>query len=130
RADAPASPGRERYERGTLRYNLGDFDAAIVEFKAAYEASRAPALLYNLAQAHRLNRDPERALYFYRTYLREAPDAENRAEAVAATVLDVVGAATAGVGALLVTVGYLEDERARRARLAVARGGLGLSWSF
>jgi tetratricopeptide (TPR) repeat protein len=82
RADA-SQVAREHYDRGTVRYTLGDFDGAITEFKLAYEASRAPALLYNLAQAHRLKKDPERAVYFYRTYLRELPDAPNRVDAEA-----------------------------------------------
>jgi hypothetical protein len=60
------------------RYNLGDFDGAIVEFEAAYASSRAPGLLFNLAQAHRLARHHDRALEYYRNYLRELPRAPNR----------------------------------------------------
>ena len=48
------------------------------EFKLAYARSQAPGLLFNLAQASRLNKDYEQALHFYRTYLRVRPDAPNR----------------------------------------------------
>jgi tetratricopeptide (TPR) repeat protein len=78
---ARQSQAREHYRRGMTRYNLGEFDAAIAEFKQAYELSHAPGLLFNLAQSHRLKRDYEQALYFYRTYLRVAPRAPNRADA-------------------------------------------------
>lgn len=36
--------------------------------------------LYNLGQSYRLANDAEQALYFYRAYLRTAPDSANRAE--------------------------------------------------
>ena len=63
------------------RYALGDFDAAVDEFKQAYELSQAPGLLFNLAQASRLGKDYEQALHFYRTYLRVRPNAANRKDA-------------------------------------------------
>ncbi len=69
---------REHYERGLAKYNLADFDAAIDEFKQSYELSKAPRLLFNIAQAYRLKKDWERALYFYDTYLRNDPKAPNR----------------------------------------------------
>ena len=59
-------------------YELGEFAAAVDEFKLAYARSQAPGLLFNLAQASRLNKDYEQALHFYRAYLRVRPDAANR----------------------------------------------------
>jgi len=73
----PADPAREHYERGLAKYNLAEFDAAIVEFKASYELSHAPRLLFNIAQAYRLKKDYESALYFYNTYLRADPNPPN-----------------------------------------------------
>ena len=69
---------RGHYERGLAKYNIADFDAAIDEFKQSYELSKAPRLLFNIAQAYRLKKDWERALYFYNTYLRNDPKAPNR----------------------------------------------------
>jgi tetratricopeptide (TPR) repeat protein len=79
-APAPPEPdaAREHYERGLARYNLADFDGAILEFKQSYEISKAPRLLFNLAQAYRLKKDYESALFFYNTYLRTEPSAPNR----------------------------------------------------
>lgn len=70
-------PAREHYEKGLAKYNLADFDAAIAEFKASYELSNAPRLLFNIAQAYRLKKDYERALYFYNSYLRAEPNPPN-----------------------------------------------------
>ncbi|HEX6835124.1 MAG TPA: hypothetical protein VF334_01055 [Polyangia bacterium] len=74
---APADEAREHYERGLAKYNLAEFDAAIVEFKQSYELSKAPRLLFNIAQAYRLKKDYESALYFYNTYLRADPNPPN-----------------------------------------------------
>jgi len=73
----PADEAREHYERGLAKYNLAEFDAAIVEFKQSYELSKAPRLLFNIAQAYRLKKDYESALYFYNTYLRADPNPPN-----------------------------------------------------
>lgn len=67
---AGADPAREHYERGLAKYNLAEFDDAIAEFKQSYEISKAPRLLFNIAQAFRLKKDYESALYFYHSYLR------------------------------------------------------------
>jgi len=69
---------KDHYDRGMAHYELGEFGAAVEEFKAAYALSQAPGLLFNLAQASRLNKDYEQALHFYRSYLRVRPDAANR----------------------------------------------------
>ncbi|HEX9101248.1 MAG TPA: tetratricopeptide repeat protein [Polyangia bacterium] len=72
-----ADQARDHYERGLAKYNLAEFDAAIVEFKQSYELSKAPRLLFNIAQAYRLKKDYESALYFYNTYLRADPNPPN-----------------------------------------------------
>ncbi len=76
----PPDPAREHYERGLAKYNLAEFDAAIVEFKQSYELSKAPRLLFNIAQAYRLKKDYDSALYFYSTYLRAEPNPPNLAD--------------------------------------------------
>jgi tetratricopeptide (TPR) repeat protein len=78
-ADADAlREAKDHYDRGMAHYELGEFTAAVEEFKAAYARSQAPGLLFNLAQANRLAKDYEQALHFYRTYLRVRPEAANR----------------------------------------------------
>ena len=79
-ADDPIQEAKDHYERGMAHYELGEFAAAVDEFKQAYQRSQAPGLLFNLAQASRLGKDYEQALHFYRAYLRVRPDAPNRAD--------------------------------------------------
>lgn len=71
---------RELYKKGMTHYELGEFDVAIDEFKRAYALTSAPGLLFNIAQVYRMKKDPEQAVYFYRTYLRLLPTAPNRAD--------------------------------------------------
>jgi len=71
---------REHYKKGTTYYDLGKYADAAREFEAAYEAKNDAAFLFNLAQSYRLAGDSERALHFYRTYLRYVPRPPNRAD--------------------------------------------------
>jgi tetratricopeptide (TPR) repeat protein len=77
RAQAEA---RELYKKAMTHYELGEFEVAITEFKRAYELTSAPGLLFNIAQVYRMKKDPEQAIFFYRTYLRLMPEAPNRAD--------------------------------------------------
>src|SRR5438034_9003729 len=78
--EAKTNEAREHYKSGLAHFNLQEYKAAIVDFEAAYRLVPDGVFLYNLAQAHRLNDTPERALYFYRAYLRAVPAADNRVE--------------------------------------------------
>jgi tetratricopeptide (TPR) repeat protein len=80
-AEDPRAAARAHYEAGIAKYDLADYDGAIIEFKTAYELSREPGLLFNLAQAHRLKKDYSQALHFYRTFVELDPNAPNRADA-------------------------------------------------
>jgi tetratricopeptide (TPR) repeat protein len=80
KGDDAEQRARARYRAGMVHYGLGEYDAAIGEFKAAYEISQAPRLLYNIAQTYRLKNDYAEAATFYSNYLRFVPDAPNRAE--------------------------------------------------
>ena len=71
---------KEHYARGTSFYDLGRYEDAIKEFEAAYQLKNDPAFLYNLAQSYRQAGNHERAVHFYKTYLRYVPNAKNRAD--------------------------------------------------
>ncbi len=68
------------YSEGTKAYNLGDFAKAIENYKAAYNVLPEPVFLYNIAQSYRLANDLPQAVFFYKSFLRNMPDAPNRAE--------------------------------------------------
>lgn len=78
-----ARAAREHTSRATAAYNLGHYDEASGEFEAAYRLIQDPALLFNVAQAHRLAGHDDKALTAYKAYLRTAdPNAENRENAL------------------------------------------------
>jgi tetratricopeptide (TPR) repeat protein len=66
-----------KYESGMAHYHLGEWDAAINDWQAGFRARPRPEFLYNIAQAYRAARRPERALQFYQSYLTMQPDAPN-----------------------------------------------------
>jgi len=80
RAAAPEVEARSHYNRGTGYFNLGRYREALAEYEAAYLSVQDPPFLFNIAQCQRkMGRDQE-ALAAYRSYLRVAPNAPNRAE--------------------------------------------------
>jgi tetratricopeptide (TPR) repeat protein len=74
---------RRHARNGSSAFELGNFDEAIREYTAAYKLKSDPAILYNLAQAHRIANHPSEALHFYKMFLSRMPEAPNRAEVTA-----------------------------------------------
>lgn len=79
-AAAKAAEARRLYDEGQKLYNLGEFTRAIEQFKQAYELSARPGLLFNIAQAHRLNGSCRKALDQYLKFLRLAPGSRHEDE--------------------------------------------------
>src|SRR4051812_22084358 len=69
---------RRAYAEGRRRYDLNEFAPALEAFKRAYLNYEDPAFLFNIAQCHRQLGKKEEAIGFYRSYLRNKPDASNR----------------------------------------------------
>ena len=78
-ADTDAESKR-LYKEGTKRYNLGEFEEAIKAYKSGYDAKADPVFLFNIAQAYRLWNKPDKAAFFYKSFLRNLPEAPNRSE--------------------------------------------------
>jgi tetratricopeptide (TPR) repeat protein len=76
--DAKSEEGKKHFKQAQTYYNLGRFDDALTEFSAAYEATRLPALLFNIGQCHRQLKNWERALFFYEGFLREGASEKQR----------------------------------------------------
>jgi hypothetical protein len=81
RAFAQTSPAEaeSHFKRGVAFYQESDFQAALVEFKRAYELSKNWRLLFNVAQAEYQAHDYPEALNSFETYLREGGDKVPRA---------------------------------------------------
>jgi tetratricopeptide (TPR) repeat protein len=78
-----ADPGVESkrlYSEGTQAYNLGEFVRAVDLFKQAYKVKADPVFLFNIAQSLRLSNQYDQAALFYRSFLRNMPQAPNKAE--------------------------------------------------
>jgi tetratricopeptide (TPR) repeat protein len=68
------------YEKGQRAYDVGKYADAIDEYAKVYEIGGNPAMLFNIAQAYRLNKQPGEAVRFYKRYLQRAPNAPNKAD--------------------------------------------------
>jgi hypothetical protein len=74
---------RERFQRGVALYREGSFDAALAEFRRAYEIAPNYRILYNLAQVQVERHDSVAALTLFGQYLQQGGteiDAERRAQ--------------------------------------------------
>ena len=66
-----------KYQSGMAHYRLGEWDAAIDDWQSAFRARPLPEFLFNIAQAYRLSKRPDKALQFYESYLSMSPEAAN-----------------------------------------------------
>lgn len=80
RADAAADRAKAHFKRAKNLYDLGEYRQAMDAFKAGYQEKEDPIFLYNVAQCHRMLGESAEAIRMYRSYLRNAPGAPNRAE--------------------------------------------------
>lgn len=81
-ADAPADPiarAKELFTTATEQYSVGKFEDALAGYEQAYQLYKAPAFLFNIAQCHFQLRRWDKAEFFFEGYLREVPNAPNRA---------------------------------------------------
>src|SRR5215468_2880498 len=70
--------GYALWRAGVRQYDLGDFDGAIQKYEDAYRLVSNPDILFNLGQAYRQKKDYERSVHFFRSYLRNKPNASNQ----------------------------------------------------
>lgn len=79
-ADANDTAEAKRlYQSGTKHFALSEYEQAVADFKEGYRRKEDPVFLYNVAQCYRqMKGHEEDALKFYRSYLRQQPNATNR----------------------------------------------------
>src|SRR4051812_8066997 len=70
---------RQHVAMAKVHYDLGEFKEAADEYIIVYRLRPIPALLFNIAQAYRQGGMYDKARGFYKSYLRESPDAKNKA---------------------------------------------------
>ena len=77
---ASDADARTFFKSASVRFERGDYEAALKDFEAAYELSRRPALLYNIGLcAERVGEDAK-ALSAYRQYLEADANGELTSE--------------------------------------------------
>lgn len=79
-SSAAAGSAKAHYKLGRTHYQLGEYRDALTEFKEAYRLKQDASFLFNIAQCHRQLSEYAEAIKLYGSYLREAPEAGNRAE--------------------------------------------------
>jgi tetratricopeptide (TPR) repeat protein len=87
-AQTPAAPGpvpdpamahaRERFQAGVRAYEEGRYRDAVDLLLEADRSMHSPAFAYNIGLAYEAMEDQASALRWFRSYLREAPDTEDR----------------------------------------------------
>lgn len=84
---APASSDkrstRELIDSATKHFAAGEYEAAISDFYAAYQKKAIPALLFNIAQAHRKAEHWQEALTLYERFMKDDPKSQLVPEAEA-----------------------------------------------
>jgi tetratricopeptide (TPR) repeat protein len=79
-SEGQLAEARQHHAQASKLYDLAEYEGALREFKEAYRAVEDPAFLFNIAQCHRKLGHTQDAITFYRSFLRRAPHAANRAE--------------------------------------------------
>lgn len=69
--------GRRHFESGVAYLEESDYDSAITAFQKAYDLSKRPEILLNLATVHERRGDLPSALAALRAFLAAAPDGEH-----------------------------------------------------
>ncbi len=97
-----AAEAKARFRKGADLYRAGKWREAIDEFEAAYRLKPHGAIHFNVAQCREKLAEWPGALRAYEDYLREVPDAKDRATVRASMKKIEERLAAAGVQALLV----------------------------
>ena len=87
---------RQFYAQGKAQYEAKDYLGALDDFEHSYALTRSTALLFDIAQAHRLAGSGHCAASrrYYRSYLELEPEAENKRE-VDERLAEIAGCADA-----------------------------------
>lgn len=87
--EAESSRFKAAFERGEAHFQKGDFGAAIASFREADRARVTPEVAYDLAKCFEKLGDEPYTTYYYRLYMRRAPNAPDTldvAEKVGTTI--------------------------------------------
>lgn len=77
---APSAQANAKWyvEQAQINYDVGQWDAALVDYEAAYSLTRDPTLLARMGDACGRKGDNKRAIDCYQNYLEKVPNASDR----------------------------------------------------
>jgi tetratricopeptide (TPR) repeat protein len=78
--DRATRAAQKHFEKAQKLFSLGKFELALDEYQQAYDAKPLGDFLYNIAQCYRNLSDYDQAIFSFKKYLKEKPDAEDRAQ--------------------------------------------------
>jgi len=76
--DEQIAQAKEEFASGTSAYQNGDFEVALGHFRKAYELTKSPDLLYNIATVSDRMRHDAEALAAYEGYIEARPTSPDR----------------------------------------------------
>ena len=76
--EARLEQAKKAFVSGTRAYENGDFETALARFRRAYQLTKSPDLLYNIATVSDRMRRDEHALEAYEGYIAARPDSPDR----------------------------------------------------
>jgi tetratricopeptide (TPR) repeat protein len=79
-ARADSAKATAYFEKGTRLYQVGEYEKALVEFKAGHVEEPDASFLFNIAQCHRQLGQPKEAITFYKRFLSLSPDTPMRGD--------------------------------------------------
>jgi tetratricopeptide (TPR) repeat protein len=84
-----AARARKLYREGAKRYDLGEYEEALRQFRDAYRASPDPTYLFNIGQCQRKLGRADEAIGSFKSYLRHLPANHPRRDDVEKIVADL-----------------------------------------
>jgi hypothetical protein len=80
RAETDKQKAKKHFNEAEVFYQQAMFRKALEEYRKAHQLSSHPALVFNMAQCHRQLGEHKKALFMYKLFLSQRPNAPNREE--------------------------------------------------
>jgi tetratricopeptide (TPR) repeat protein len=87
--DAPVDVYKQTVERGSAKFERGDYVGARADFQAAYAIHPDAVLIFNIASTYRREGDRAKAIELYRAFLSRADAADPRRDLARHTIAEL-----------------------------------------
>jgi tetratricopeptide (TPR) repeat protein len=121
-----SADARAHFRQGQAFFQIGEYDRALAEYQRAFDLSREPSLVFNIALCHERANRPQQALEAFQRYIALAPDgavADEARESIARLTLIVDRLASEREARRAADEAQQRDEAARRDAAARSAAG-------